>query len=226
MPDNEELTTGTTGAAQLAEAPQFATAEYAHIPGTERCRICNNFVSGEYYRVNNQMACAKCALEARDGQPTDSHSAFARGLLLGIGGAILGLILYSTVGIVSQGWSIGYLGLAVGWLVGKAIMKGSNGVGGRRYQIAAVVLTYLAISGSSVPIIVAALLKRHSAGDIHWVAAIPILAKWAIASPFLELQHGFSGILGLVILFVGVSIASRLTAAKPLAVDGPYPVTS
>jgi hypothetical protein len=225
MPDNEELTTGTTGTAQLSEAPQFATAEYSHIPGTERCRICNNFVSGEYYRVNNQMACAKCALEARDGQPTDSHSAFARGLLLGIGGAILGLILYSTV-VIATGWSIGYLGLAVGWLVGKAIIKGSNGVGGRRYQIAAVVLTYLAISASYVPIIIASLIKRHPDGDINWAAAVPVLAKWAVASPFLKLQYGFSGAIGLVILFVGLSIASRLTAAKPLAVDGPYPVAS
>jgi hypothetical protein len=225
MPDNEELTTGTTGAAQLAEAPQFATAEYAHIPGTERCRICNNLVSGEYYRVNNQMACAKCALEARAGQPTDSHSAFARGLLLGIGGAVLGLILYSTV-VIATGWSIGYLGLAVGWLVGKAMIKGSNGVGGRRYQVAAVVLTYLAISGSSVPIIIASILKSPQAGNINWGRAVPVLVKWGIASPFLKLQHGFSGIIGLVILFVGLSIASRLTAAKPLAVDGPYPVTS
>jgi hypothetical protein len=30
--------------------------------------------------------------------------------------------------------------------------------------------------------------------------------------------------MGLVILFVGLSIAARLTAAKPLAVDGPFPV--
>jgi hypothetical protein len=253
MPDNEELTTGTTGASQLAEAPQFATAEYAHIPGTERCRICNNLVSGEYYRVNNQIACAKCATEAREGQPADSHSAFARGLLLGIGGAILGLILYSTVGIVS-GYTIGYVALAVGWLVGKGIIKGSNGMGGRRYQIAAVALTYVAISLSAIPIGISYAIKHeaphHSAPassanstapegqsetqtstseptkKINWGAFLGQMALLGLASPFLELQDPVHGVIGLFILFIGLSIAFRLTAAKPLEVDGPYNAAS
>ena len=34
----------------------------------------------------------------------------------------------------------------------KAIMKGTNGIGGRRYQIAAVALTYAAVSLSAIPI--------------------------------------------------------------------------
>jgi hypothetical protein len=224
MPDNVESTPETPGTALVSDAPQFATAEYSHIPGTERCRICNSLVVTEYYRVNNQLACAKCAGEARDGQPTDSHSAFARGLLLGIGGAVVGMILYATV-VIATGMSIGYLGLAVGWLVGKAIMKGSNGMGGTRYQISAAVLTYLAISMAYVPVIIAAILKRHPEGDINWGAYVPVLVKWGIASPFLKLEYGASGIIGLVIVFLGLSIAFRMTAAKPLAVDGPYNVT-
>jgi hypothetical protein len=224
MPDTEELTTGVTGAAQALAAPQFATAEYAHIPGTERCRICGGLISGEYYRVNHQMACGQCGAQARDGQPVDSHAAFLRGLLLGIGGALLGLILYATVVIVT-GWSIGYLGLAVGWLVGAAIIKGSNGMGGRRYQVAAVVLTYLAISMAYVPVIVSYIVKQGRT-DINWSAAAGRLALWGIASPFMKLQYGFSGVIGLVILFVGLRIAARMTAAKPLSVDGPFNVTA
>ena len=52
--------------------------------------------------------------------------------------------------------------------------------------------------------------------------AIVLLVLMGIASPFLELASPGSGILGLVILFVGLSIAFRLTKAKPLSVDGPY----
>jgi hypothetical protein len=111
-----------------SDVPQFATAEYAHVPGTERCRICGNLIAGEYYRVNSQMACAKCATEARDGQPADSHAAFLRALLLGAGAAVLGLIVYSSFAIIT-GWTIGYIALLVGWLVAKAMMKGSNGMG-------------------------------------------------------------------------------------------------
>ena len=224
MPDTEELTTGVTGSTQASAAPQFATAEYAHTPGTERCRICSGAIAGQYYRVNNQMACAQCGAQAAQGQPTDSHAAFARGLLMGLGGAVLGMALYATVVIVT-GWSIGYLGLAVGWLVGTAIIKGSNGMGGRRYQAAAVVLTYLAISMSYVPVIISYLVKAGRT-DINWSALAGRLALWGVASPFLKLKYGFSGVMGLVILFVGLSIASRLTAAKPLSVDGPFNVTA
>lgn len=233
--------------------PQFATAEYAHIPGTERCRICSNLISGEYYRVNGQMACATCAGQAREGQPTDSHAAFARGLLLGAGAAVLGLILYSTVGIVT-GWTIGYVALAVGWLVAKAMMKGSNGIGGKRYQIAAVVLTYAAISISAVPISIASAIKEDQSSHSRQSASNPQTSSNAdtssgspegdqsgtapslgaaalqlllvgIASPFLDLADPAHGLIGLFILFIGLSIAFRLTAAKPLDVDGPYSVT-
>jgi hypothetical protein len=72
-------------------------------------------------------------------------------MIFGFGGAILGLILYSAFGIIT-GLAIGYLSLAVGYIVGKAIRMGSGGVGGRRYQIAALALTYFAVSVSAVPI--------------------------------------------------------------------------
>ncbi len=143
-----------------ASVPQFATAEYSHIPSSERCGICGNFISGEYYRVNNLMACGTCAGQAKEGQPKDSHVAFARGLMLGIGAALVGLILYATFTIVTN-FYFGYIALGVGWLVGKAIMKGSNGMGGLRYQVAAVLLTYAAISMAAVPIGIAYVVKHR-----------------------------------------------------------------
>jgi hypothetical protein len=50
----------------------------------------------------------------------------------------------------------------VGWLVGKAMMKGSNGMGGRRYQVAAVILTYFAISVAEIPIWIAYGMKHST----------------------------------------------------------------
>jgi hypothetical protein len=63
----------------------------------------------------------------------------------------LGLILYAAFGIIT-GLEIGYISLAVGYLVGKGIKMGSNGLGGRRYQIAAALLTYAAVSIAAIPI--------------------------------------------------------------------------
>jgi hypothetical protein len=128
--------------------PQFGTAEYE---GTDRCKLCNQLISGRYYRVNSQMACNSCTDKVRRTVPADSHSAFMRALLFGSGAAILGLILYSGVGIIT-GLNIGYVSLAVGYLIGKAMTTGSKGVGGKRYQITAALLTYAAVSMSAVPI--------------------------------------------------------------------------
>src|SRR6266446_7126240 len=131
--------------------PQFDTAEYAGMPGTDRCKLCNQLVADRHYRVNSAMACSSCAERAQREVPVDTHAAFMRGLLYGGGAAILGLILYSAVGIIT-GLEIGYVSLAVGYLVGKAMKKGSQGIGGRRYQIAAALLTYAAVSMAAIPI--------------------------------------------------------------------------
>jgi hypothetical protein len=254
MPDDQEVVSQSITSSASADVPQFSTAEYAHIPGTERCRICGNPVSGEYYRINSQMACGKCAGEARDGQPKDSHAAFLRGLALGAGGALAGLIIYAAFTIITNIY-IGFAALGVGWLVAWAMMKGSGGMGGRRYQVAAVILTYFAISVAEIPIWIATAVKHHEpqsttkrvsgagsdASDAADSApsrpepaphAKPNLVKLLVqllfiglASPFLELRDPVHGLIGLVILFVGLRIAYHMTAARQLEVDGPYPVT-
>jgi hypothetical protein len=142
--------------------PQFRTAEYSGEAGGDRCRFCNQTLTGSYFRVNRSMACAACAEQVKLKIPQDNHAAFTRGLLFGAGGAIGGLILYAVVGIIT-GWVIGYVALAVGWLVGRAMMMGSGGIGGRRYQIAAVLLTYAAVSLAAVPIGIAQASKAHKA---------------------------------------------------------------
>jgi len=246
---NELEAVPTPDPALPPDVPQFSTAEYAHIPGTERCRICGNLIAGEYFRVNNQMACSTCASQARDGQPSDSHAAFVRAILFGLGAAIGGMILYALI-TVTLNFTIGYFALGVGWMVGTAMKKGSNGIGGRRYQVVAVLLTYLAISSSAVPPIIFAINKKvakqnaqidsdaaqamsNGGADVpvkhvqmNWSRITGVLGEYAVASPFMDLREGMGGVIGLVILFVGLSIGFRITAPRPLAVDGPYNATA
>jgi hypothetical protein len=132
-------------------SPQFGTAEYLGTAGNDHCQFCHQPIAGNYYRINNAMACGGCAEKVRGALATDSHTAFVRALLYGIGAAVVGMILYAVFEIAT-GLIVGYVSLAVGWLVGTAMMKGSNGVGGRRYQIAAVLLTYAAVSMAAVPV--------------------------------------------------------------------------
>lgn len=223
--------------------PQFTTAEYAN--AGDQCVACHRAVTSHYYRVNAKMVCESCIQQLQNRFPRDSHAAYVRGLIFGIGAAILGMILYAGFTILT-GFYIGYVSLAVGWLVAKGIMLGSKGIGGRRYQIAAVILTYAAVSIAAVPIALSYKIKEKSAqhtstqtqqqpsqneqttepeqaGPHPKPSLAAALLLIGLASPFLELQDPLHGVIGLVILVVGIRIAWRMTAgASGLEIQGPY----
>jgi hypothetical protein len=137
------------GSPPANSTPQFATAEYAG--NGDVCKSCNQAISGAYYRINGALACDRCTTQLQTQLPKDSHAAFVRALMFGIGAAVLGLIGYAAFSIIT-GIRIGYISLAVGWLIGKAMRTGSRGIGGRRYQIAAALFTYAAVSMAALPI--------------------------------------------------------------------------
>jgi hypothetical protein len=153
-----------------APTPQFGTAEYAAKSGTDVCKSCKQAVTGLYYRVNGSLACERCVNQLKDQLPKDTHPAFVRGLAFGIGGAVIGLILYSAFSIIT-GIEIGYVSLAVGWIIAKAFKMGSRGIGGRRYQIAAAALTYAAVSLAAVPIYFSAVNKEQARKPVQTAPA-------------------------------------------------------
>jgi hypothetical protein len=239
--------------------PQFNTAEFADKPAPNICEFCGQAISDSYYRVNSALSCPACAEKAKFEVPAPSGQSFARALLFGAGAAVAGLILYATFAIVT-GWIIGYVSLAVGYIVGKAVMKGSGGIGGRRYQIAAAALTYAAVSMAAIPVVIsqfidqkakppaqveqsqnkepgapaaspndaAAPQQNQPAGEpeMGFGAALGLLVLIGLASPFLALADPFSGLIGLVILFVGIQIAWKLTAGTTTDILGPFRVAS
>ena len=248
-------------------SPQFGTAEYIGKPGNNHCQFCHQPIAGAYYRVHESMSCPACAEKVRAELAKDTHAAYTRALLFGIGAAIVGMILYATFEIVT-GWIIGYVSLAVGWMVGMAMKKGSGGVGGRRYQITAALLTYAAVSLAAVPIWIHYAIEHRQAHvqqeqtksqlaaeqrqleneskqqnqntaapapeptapapqapQRSRLEAIGHLALLGIASPFLEVWEGgptVGWMIGIVILFVGIRIAWRLTAGVRVQVYGPF----
>src|SRR5713101_1047953 len=143
-----------------SSTPQFGTAEYKSSSGPDRCKSCETTLTSRYFRINGAPACENCAERLKQQVPKDSHQAFVRGIVFGLGGAFLGLILYAAFGIMT-GLVIGYISLAVGYIVGKAIKMGSRGIGGRRYQVAAAVLTYAAVSMAAIPIAISQSVKKE-----------------------------------------------------------------
>jgi hypothetical protein len=150
--------------------PQFNTAEYSS--AGDVCKSCKTPITGGYFRINGMTACGRCADQVRQQSPKDTHSAYVRGIIFGLGGAILGFVLFAGFVIVT-GISLGYISLAVGFLVGKAMKFGSNGIGGRRYQIAAAVLTYAAVSMAAIPIAIHFQGLRHHAAQTKSQGAAP-----------------------------------------------------
>jgi len=244
----------------MSDTPQFGTAEYQSQSSGENCKTCGTPITGQYFLINGVIACWDCAQKTEASLPQDTHAAFSRGILFGIGGAIIGLILYSVVGIVT-GLEIGYVSLAVGYIVGRAVLLGTAGVGGRRHQIAAALLTYAAVSMAAVPVTIWLSAQENrveaaavtSAGDVPAdeeadeekdpvdaeptadaavtddvparpgiLSTLAFLAVLGLASPFLGLMNPLSGLIGLVILFVGIRIAWRMTAGNDVEIAGPF----
>ena len=213
--------------------PQFATAEFApNTPGLT-CVACRHPITGPYFQINGSPACAACANKIQEQVPKDSHAAFVRALVFGIGGALVGFAIYVAFALAT-GLVVGWVSLAVGFIVGKAMSLGSRGLGGRRYQLVAVLLTYLAVSMAAVPIAMHQMRQQHQAQarssdatappakQVSVAKALGILALVGVASPFLELQDPVHGLIGLVILFVGLRFAWRFTAGRPISVSGPH----
>ena len=213
--------------------PQFATAEFApNTPGLT-CAACRRPITGPYFKINGTPACAACANKIQEQVPKDSHAAFVRALVFGIAGALVGFAIYVAFALAT-GLVVGWVSLAVGFIVGKAMSLGSRGLGGRRYQLVAVLLTYLAVSMAAVPIAMHQMRQQHQAQaqstdaaaqpakPVSVAKALGILALLGVASPFLELQDPVHGLIGLVILFVGLRFAWRFTAGRPISVSGPH----
>ena len=135
---------------------------------------------------------------------------FGMALLFGTAAAVVGSLGYALVGL--SGFMVSIVAIGVAWLIARAMMTASRGVGGRRYQIAAVVLTYLAVSCGSLfhPLWLA-----HRAGlPLGAMVSVEVI-RYALLGPILALSDGLNGILGAFILAIGLRAAWQMAAGTP-----------
>jgi hypothetical protein len=146
------------------------------------------------------------------GQPRMERGAPALAIALayGAGAAVAGSIGYGLVSMT--GFMVSIVAIGIAWLIAKAMMTATRGVGGRPYQIAAVILTYLAVTWGELLGIV----WRLPAGRSSLLMVLNPKMWWiALTFPYLELEHGFNGIMGVVILGIGLLAAWRYAAGGP-----------
>src|SRR2546422_11178250 len=102
----------TLNGGPMSSTPQFGTAEYQSASGSDRCKSCQQELTGTYFRINGMLACEKCTRQLKAQTPKDTHATYIRGILFAVCVAMAVCILYSVFIIITQ-LQIGFVALAV-----------------------------------------------------------------------------------------------------------------
>lgn len=147
------------------------------------------------------------------------NGAFFKAILGGLVGLVIGAVVYALfVGLTH--FEIGYLAIGVGFVVAKGMNIASHERGGRAYQVAAVILTYLSV-GCAFSLL--AWWNLHSGGQTVGVGAVLGLGIVALVFPYFELSGNVgSGLIGLFILFIGMRAAWRMTSGNSNEAHHPF----
>jgi hypothetical protein len=139
---------------------QFERAQFA---SGNHCTQCQTPLRESYYRLIEDTVCPFCAEKARAEyqQQISSSGGFGRAVFFGAAAAIGGSVIYGGVAVISgRPWNI--IAIFIGWMVATAMMKGSDGIGGRRFQVVALLLTYFSITSGYVPVIMNSMVRNGS----------------------------------------------------------------
>ena len=200
---------------------------------TQLCAACKTPLTGQYFQVQGLPVCPQCADRINSRQQAPPPISLLPAVLYGSAAAFAGFLIYATVSIAFD-LQLALISILVGVMVGKAVRKGSKGLGGRPQQILAVALTYFAITTSYIPVFIHEAMKTQpktaqtSAAPSSkttkpsFASAIGILLLIALAAPFMSLANGLSGILNIAIIFFGLQNAWKLTGRTDLMITGPY----
>jgi hypothetical protein len=152
-----EQAMSTEDAPSAADTIQFDRVETTASPGGVAgqpgviCGSCRQTVRTRYFSIRATPLCEPCkaAFEASQ-DAARSWGTFGRAVLLGAGAAVAGAVLYYAVIAITK-FEIGLVAIAIGYMVGYAVRRGSHGWGGLRYQVLALALTYYAVGLAYLP---------------------------------------------------------------------------
>ena len=243
--------TSTTGQAEPAKI-DFERAEFAEPAGEHvACGICKRAITTAYFQYLGKILCDACReIVSRSIGDARRGATLGKAVLLG-GGAALGCGIGYAIFAGLSGVHFALVTIAMGWAIGRVIQKVTRGFGSVRHQVLAVALTYCASSMGYLPMVFEGL-RGAAQGTEQGVAGAPGAAPAApaapaaeptgegpglllslallaalttaltLAAPFLDLAGGFSGILGLLIIFFGLRTAWRVSRGVDAPITGPH----
>lgn len=212
-----------------SDAPlQFERAEFSEPSAAPQCKACQRSITDAYFEVNGHLLCPSCRDAVAASLTGGSKMGrFFRASLFGVGAAAAGALLYFAVSSAT-GYNIGLIAVAVGWMVGSAVRKGSDGRGGRFYQLLAVLLTYLSISASLAPDVYEGMSEPSvdfPADDPSQLSALPVAARIILAAIFslgAPVLVGSSSPISVLIYGFALWEAWRRNTRAVLNIAGPF----
>ena len=223
--------------------PGVSSAGGAAAPG-RNCLACKRPITSMYYAVRDKIVCPDCYDRAMAPPAGSGFGRFVKATVLGIGAGLVGAAIWFAIRRAAH-LEIGLVAILVGYMVGKAVRKGSGGRGGRGYQVLAVVLTYSCIAANYMPDIFEGLSKAANENRVatddtaagtaitppaqvdagRQIVAVALLLALvfavSLAAPFLA---GVQNLIGLLIIAFALWQAWKLTAPRRLAITGPYQI--
>ena len=213
------------------------------------CGACATPLTTEYFEANGVTVCRACCEQMRAvGTAGNSATRALRAFGAGLAAAIAGAVLYYAI-LAITGYEFGLIAIVVGMAVGKAVNWGAHGRGGWRYQTMAIVLTYVAIVSSYVPLIFAEIGKEAAATESaapakagvttasetasaaaepspdapQALVALVIFTGLVLALPFLA---GAENIIGLIIIGIGLYEAWKFNRKSNVSITGPHAIAT
>lgn len=176
-----------------------------------KCTSCEREIHDAYFEANGKVICGECrtAIEAHLAPAAGRSTRIGKAVVFGIAGAAAGSAIYYGVREIT-GYEIGLVAIVVGYLAGKGVFHGSGQRGGRRYQVLAIALTYIAMASTYIPAATAELGRDMSIlALLVLVVSLPVLV-------------GMSSIFTVVFLLIAIHQAWTMNKAVAIEITGPY----
>jgi hypothetical protein len=229
-------------------APSFDRATYAPgVRGGASCSHCKVAIRERYWRANDKIFCAVCRGQiAAAIEGSRAKASFGKAVLLG-GAVALACGIGYAIFVQASGMQLALVTIGIAWAVAKTVRSASGALGGRRFQILAVLLTYVGSAmGYAGPVLHAfrdraekraekknaddeadspstSKADKPAAGAGMVLVAVLLTFGFILAAPILVAPHAP---IGLVIVLIGLWQAWKLSRPITIVLDGPYNVGS
>lgn len=181
------------------------------------CANCNSPLGEQYWQWQTRSVCGKCRGQIAEMlERSRSPQAFGRAVVLG-GLAALGCGIAYAIFVAVTKFQLALLTIGIAFVIARVMRRCSSGVGGRKYQILAVVLTYAASAMGYAPAVYSEFAGQASKTTAK--AAPPSAAtntdqSRAAAAPASATQARKSP-LGAGALMLGLGVLLAITLAAP-----------